>query len=111
MEIHKRNCPVASRLKSSFGNRILDAKWEMHQQLLFDATIEIRGIDRKGMIHDLGDLISGKLDINIRRLTIASDQDIFDGTIEVRVHDRAVVAAIMEELKKISGILEVSQIM
>ena len=111
VEIHKRNCPVASRLKSSFGNRILDAKWEMHQQLLFDATIEIRGIDRKGMIHDLGDLISGKLDINIRRLTIASDQDIFDGTIEVRVHDRAVVAAIMEELKKISGILEVSQIM
>ena len=111
VEIHKRDCPVASRLKSSFGNRILDAKWEMHQQLLFDATIEIRGIDRKGMIHDLGDLISGKLDINIRRLTIASDQDIFDGTIEVRVHDRAVVAAIMEELKKISGILEVSQIM
>ena len=111
VEIHKRNCPVASRLKSSFGNRILDAKWEMHQQLLFDATIEIRGIDRKGMIHDLGDLISGKLDINIRRLTIASDQGIFDGTIEVRVHDRAVVAAITEELKKISGIQEVSQIM
>ena len=111
VEIHKRDCPVATRLKSSFGNRILDAKWEMHQQMLFDATIEIRGIDRKGMIHDLGDIISDKLDINIRRLTIASDEGIFDGTIEVRVHNRTVVAAIMNELKKISGIQEVQQIM
>ena len=111
VEIHKRACPVAARLKSSYGNRILDAKWEMNQQMLFDATIQIRGIDRKGMIHDLGDLISGKLDINIRRLTIASDEGIFDGTIEVRVHHRSVVAAIMDELKKISGIQEVLQIM
>ena len=111
VEIHKRDCPVATRLKSSFGNRILDAKWEMHHQMLFDATIEIRGIDRKGMIHDLGDLISDKLDINIRRLTIASNEGIFDGTIEVRVHDRTVVADIMNELKKISGIQEVQQIM
>jgi GTP pyrophosphokinase len=111
VEIHKRACPVAARLKSSYGNRILDAKWEMNQQMLFDATIQIRGIDRKGMIHDLGDLISGKLDINIRRLTIASDEGIFDGTIEVRVHHRSVVAAIMDELKNISGIQEVLQIM
>ena len=111
VEIHKRACPVAARLKSSYGNRILDAKWEMNQQMLFDATIQIRGIDRKGMIHDLGDLISGKLDINIHRLTIASDEGIFDGTIEVRVHHRSVVAAIMGELKKISGIQEVLQIM
>ena len=111
VEIHKRACPVAARLKSSYGNRILDAKWEMNQQMLFDATIQIRGIDRKGMIHDLGDLISGKLDINIHRLTIASDEGIFDGTIEVRVHHRSVVAAIMDELKKISGIQEVLQIM
>ena len=51
VELHKRNCPVASKLKSSYGNRILDAKWEMHQRMLFDATIEIRGIDRKGMLH------------------------------------------------------------
>ncbi|MBR5035849.1 MAG: hypothetical protein IKX69_01500, partial [Prevotella sp.] len=39
------------------------------------------------------------------------NEGIFDGTIEVRVHDRSVVAAIMDELKNISGIQEVSQIM
>jgi len=111
IEIHKRSCPVAARLKSSYGNRILDAKWEMHQQLLFDATIQIRGIDRKGMILDLGLLITNKLDINIRRITVTSEEGIFDGTIELRVHDRSVVAHVMEHLKTIRGIQEVSQIM
>ena len=111
IEIHKRSCPVAARLKSSYGNRILDAKWEMHQQLLFDATIQIRGIDRKGMILDLGLLITNKLDINIRRITVTSEEGIFDGTIELRVHDRSVVAHVMEHLKTIRGIQEGSQIM
>ena len=111
IEIHKRSCPVAARLKSSYGNRILDAKWEMRQQLLFDATIQIRGIDRKGMILDLGLLITNKLDINIRRITVTSEEGIFDGTIELRVHDRSVVAHVMEHLKTIRGIQEVSQIM
>ena len=111
IEIHKRSCPVAARLKSSYGNRILDAKWEMHQQMLFDATIQIRGIDRKGMILDLGLLITNKLDINIRRITVTSEEGIFDGTIELRVHDRSVVAHVMEHLKTIRGIQEVSQIM
>ena len=41
IEIHKRACPVAARLKSSFGNRILDAKWDMHKTLFFDATVQM----------------------------------------------------------------------
>ncbi len=111
VELHKRNCPVASKLKSSYGNRILDAKWEMHQRMLFDATIEIRGIDRKGMLHDLAEVISGELDINIHKITVSSDEGIFDGLIKLRVHDRNEVKNIMEQLKKIDGLKEVQQIM
>ena len=111
VEIHKRDCPVATRLKTSYGNRILDAKWQMHHQMLFDATVQIRGIDRKGMIHDLAHLISDQLDVNIRRLTIGSNEGIFDGTIELRVYDRAGVAHIMNKLKTIDGLQEVLQIM
>ncbi|EHO70753.1 RelA/SpoT family protein [Segatella maculosa] len=110
IEIHKRACPVASRLKSSYGNRILDAKWNMHKQLFFDAIIEIKGIDRKGMLHDLADVISDKMNINIHRITITSDEGIFYGNIEVRVHDRDEVRAIMDNLKVIDDLKEVQQI-
>jgi len=109
IELHKRDCNIAAKLKTSFGNRILDAKWDMHGTLFFDATIEIRGIDRKGMIHDVTDVISGKLDVNIHKLTISSNEGIFDGAIELRVHDRNEVGNIMKSLKKITGIQEVQQ--
>ncbi len=110
IEIHRRDCKVAARLKTSFGNRILDAKWNMHKQMFFDATIEIRGIDRKRMLHDVAEVISDKLDVNIHRMTISSDDGIFDGTIEIKVHDRDEVKVIMENLKKIDDIKEVLQI-
>lgn len=111
IEIHKRECPVATKLKASFGNRILDAKWEMHKQMFFDATIEIRGIDRRGMLRDVAEIISDQLGVNIHKVTISSDNGIFDGSIELRVHDREDVKVIMESLKKISDLQEISQIM
>ena len=111
IEIHKRACPVASKLKAGFGNRILDAKWNMHKQLFFDATIRIRGIDRQGLLLDLAEVVSDKLGINIRKIVISTDNGIFDGSIEIRIHDREEVNVIMEKLKAIEGLQEVSQIM
>lgn len=111
VEIHNRACPVANRLKSSFGNRILDAKWDMHKVLFFEATIQIRGIDRKGMLHDISEVISEKLDVNIHRITINADEGIYDGKIEIRVHDRSEAQEIVNALKKIDDLKEVKQIM
>ncbi|MBR5657088.1 MAG: bifunctional (p)ppGpp synthetase/guanosine-3',5'-bis(diphosphate) 3'-pyrophosphohydrolase [Prevotella sp.] len=111
VEIHKRNCPVASRLKSSYGNKILDAKWVMHNQIYFDATIQLRGIDRKGILHDIADIISDKLDTNIHRILLTSDEGIFEGKIELRVHDRNEMPTIIQLLKDVEGLQEVKQIL
>ena len=111
IEIHKRACQVAAKLKSSYGNRIVDAKWDMHKQLLFDATIEIQGIDRKGMLLDVSKVISDQLGVNIHKLTISSDNGIFDGTIELRVHDRDEVKKITDMLKNIEDLQDVQRIL
>ena len=110
VEIHKRNCPVASKLKTSFGNRLLDAKWDMHRLMVFEASVIIRGIDRKGMLHDVADVITEQMDINIRRVTISSNEGIFEGTIDLHVHDRDEVRIIMENLKRVEGMHEVQQV-
>ena len=101
---------MAAKLKSSFGNRIVDAKWEMHKQLLFDATIQLRGIDRMGMLLDVSKVISDQLAVSIHKITFQSDDGIFDGSIELRVHDREDVRVIMNNLKKIEGLQEIQQI-
>jgi len=79
--------------------------------MFFDATVQISGIDRKRMLHDVAEVISDKLDVNIHRVTISSDEGIFNGTIELRVHDRSEVRIIMDELRKIEDIKEVLQIL
>ncbi len=111
IEIHKRACPVADKLKSGFGNRILDAKWDMHKQLFFDATIRLQGIDRVGLLMDVSRIISSQMNVNIHKLTINSEDGVFDGSVELRVHDRDDVKKIMDALKDVEAMQEVTQIM
>ena len=110
IEIHKRNCPVAAKLKSGFGNRILDAKWDMHKRLLFIATIRISGIDRVGLLNEITQIISSQMSVNIRNLNITCEDGMFDGTLELRVHDRDDVRLIINNLKTIKDLKEISEI-
>ena len=73
-------------------------------------AVEIKGIDRKGMNFDVAMVITDELDINIHRVTVTADEGIFDGSIELRVHDRSDVKLIMDRLKKVDGIQEVMRI-
>jgi len=111
IEIHNRACPVADKLKSGFGNRILDAKWDMHKQLFFDATIRLQGIDRVGLLMDVSRIISSQMNVNIHKLTINSEDGVFDGSVELRVHDRDDVKTIISALKEVEDMQEVTQIM
>ena len=110
IEVHKRSCSVAARLKSSFGNKILDAKWDMHKRLFFNATIKVRGIDRHGMLLSVSEVISSQMNIDIHKITISTEEGIFDGTIEIGVHDKDEVNELIAKLKNIENVKEVSQL-
>ncbi|MBQ6203204.1 MAG: bifunctional (p)ppGpp synthetase/guanosine-3',5'-bis(diphosphate) 3'-pyrophosphohydrolase [Prevotella sp.] len=109
--IHQRNCSVASKLKSTYGKRILDAKWDMHKRLFFDATIEVSGIDRIGLLNQVTQVISGQLNVNIHHIDITCGEGIFSGKIELRIHDREDVDNIISLLKDVDGLQEINQIM
>ena len=111
VEIHKRACPVANRLKTSYGNRILDAKWEMGKTLFFDATIRLGGIDHRGLVNEVTRVISNQLNVDIRKITFSTEDGVFDGEIELRVHDRDDVKSIIDSLKEVENLKEISQIM
>jgi GTP pyrophosphokinase len=111
IEIHKRACPVAAKLKTSFGNRILDIKWDMHKVLFFNATIRLGGIDRVGLLNEITQIVSSQMNVNIHQIMITCEDGIFDGSIDLRVHDRDDVQKIISNLKKISDLKEISQIM
>ena len=108
--IHKRQCPVAARLKSSYGNRILATEWDTHKELSFLVDIYIKGIDAVGLLNEVTQVISRQLNVNIRKLSIETTDGIFEGKIQLYVHDVDDVKAICNNLKQIQNIKQVTRI-
>ena len=108
--IHKRQCPVAAKLKSSYGNRILATEWDTHKELSFLVYIYIKGIDSMGLLNEVTQVISRQLNVNIRKLTIETEDGIFEGKIQLWVHDVDDVKTICNNLKKIRNIKQVSRV-
>ena len=108
--IHKRQCPVAARLKSSYGNRILATEWDTHKELSFLVNIYIKGIDAMGLLNEVTQVISRQLNVNIRKLSIETTDGIFEGNIQLYVHDVDDLKTICNNLKQIQNIKQVTRV-
>ena len=83
----------------------------MHKRLFFFATIRISGIDRVGLLNEVTQIISAQMSVNIHTLNITCEDGMFEGTLELRVHDREDIRLIIENLKKVEDLKEISEIM
>lgn len=108
--IHKRQCSIAARLKSSYGNRIIATEWDTHKELSFVVTIYLKGIDGIGLLNEVTQVISRQLNVNIRNLNIETNDGIFEGRIQLYVHDVDDVRTICNNLKLIQNIKQVTRI-
>lgn len=108
--IHKRQCPVATKLKSSYGNRIIAAEWDTHKSLPFLVYIQVEGIDSMGLLNQITQVISQQLNVNIRKLTMESNDGIFDGKFQLYVHDVDDVKTICNNLRKIKNVKSVNRV-
>lgn len=108
--IHKRQCPVAAKLKSSYGNRLIATEWDTHKSLSFLVYISIQGIDSVGLLNEITQVISRQLSVNIRKLSMETNDGIFEGKIQLYVHDVNDVKAICNNLLKIPNIKSVTRV-
>lgn len=110
IKIHKTNCPNAVQLMSHYAYRIVKARWTSQQKIAFLAGIKITGIDDVGLVNNITRLISGELNVNMRSISFDSDDGIFDGTIMVYVHDTKHLTRLINKLKSVDGVINVSRI-
>lgn len=107
--IHSLDCPRAQSLKASYGPNIVSTKWETIKGT-FLAHIHIEGLDRMGILHELIQMISSHLALNIRRLDIEAENEVFHCDLTVLVEDKKVVNDLCSKVKKIDGVKQANRI-
>jgi len=108
--VHKRQCPVAAKLKSSYGERIVSVDWATHKVQSFVEVIEIKGIDRKGVLIQILKIISEGYGVNINKMNIETNAGIFVGRFYIYVHDTEDINNLCKNIIKIKEINSVQRI-
>ena len=109
IKIHRTNCPNAAKLMANYGYRIVKARWTNQQELAFLTGLRITGIDDVGLINKLTTVISNDFKVNMRSITVDSDNGIFEGSIMVYVNDTEHLDNLIKRLKTVKGVTGVTR--
>ncbi|WP_044117973.1 RelA/SpoT family protein [Alkaliflexus imshenetskii] len=107
--LHSRKCPMAIRLMSSHGNRIVSASWESHKILSFLAVINLSGIDQIGIVSKITKVISDDQNVNMRSIHFDSHDGIFEGIIYLYIHNTEDLNNLIFNISKIKGVYNVTR--
>ena len=110
VEIHSVDCPRAQVLKAGYGSLIVATEWAGVTDL-FTAHVRIEGIDRRGILQEITQLISSLMGINIRKLFIEAEKEVFHADLWIEVNDKDVVRDLCDRTKKIQGVTRATRIL
>jgi GTP pyrophosphokinase len=109
IKIHRTNCPNAAQLMANYGYRIVKAKWNKQKELTFLTGLHIVGIDDVGLINNITKVISNDFKVNMRSITVDTDNGIFDGSIMIYVNDKEHLDQLMSNLMEVKGVTGVTR--
>lgn len=70
----------------------------------------MKGIDHTGILNEVTSIVSKELNFNIKKMDIGADSGIFDGKLQLYVHDTDDVKQICNSLLKINNIKSATRI-
>jgi len=108
--IHKSGCENAVKLMSSEGNKIIPIQWTTHKILSHLARIHINGYDKFGVYNNITTVISKELSVNIRTINLHGHDGVFDGTIDLYVHNINDLNTLIMNLMKVKGVESVYRV-
>lgn len=110
IKVHNDNCPNAINLRAQYDYRVIPAKWVNAESLRNRVKIEIEGIDRMGMMNDITMVITSSMNMDIKSLTIETNDGLFKGTITVEVKNKLQLDETLKKLKQITGVSKVRRL-
>jgi GTP pyrophosphokinase len=109
IKIHRFDCPNAIQLRANYAYRILKAKWVNKNEIDFIATINIKGIDKVGLMNNVTQIISNQMNVNIKSINISSYDGIFEGIITIKVHNVTFLKELTDKLGKVEAISSITR--
>jgi len=110
IKVHSDNCPNAINLRAQYDYRVIPAKWVNEESFKNRIKIEIEGLDRMGMINDITAVISGAMGMDMKSMSIESNDGVFTGNINLEVKNRSQLDETFKKLKDIDGVSKVIRI-
>lgn len=106
--MHKRDCPIAIRLASQYGDSIVSVEYEP-DGTLFPVTIEIRAVDRFHLFIDVVDAITNHLNLSMESFNTETKDFIVTLRISFSVHSFDELQSIIRHISGIEGVDEVKR--
>lgn len=107
IKIHRTTCPNAVELMSNYGYRIIKATWDGQKEQSFLANLKINGTDRMGIASQITKIISNDHKVNIRSITLDTKDGIFEGQMQLHVHNTDQLEKMIKKLSAVNGVNKV----
>ncbi len=109
IKIHRKNCPNAPQMISRFGYRIVEARWSGRSGQQYPITLRIVGHDDIGIVTNITSVISKELNINMRSISVDSNDGLFQGSISILINDLNALELLIKKIKNIKGVKQVTR--
>jgi GTP pyrophosphokinase len=109
VKIHRTNCPNAVHLMSKYNYRIVKTRWNQSKELSFLTGFKINGIDGLGLINKMTKIISDDYNVNIRSISIESEEGVFEGIVKLYVNDIEQLHILINNIRKLEGVIQIQR--
>jgi GTP pyrophosphokinase len=108
IKIHRTDCPNAPQMKARFGYRMVPARWAgKGKDTQYSCRLSVIGHDDIGIVNNITSIISKEPNIQLRSISISSNDGLFSGMLTVNVDDTSKLEALLKKLRGVKGVKQV----
>ena len=109
IKVHRVTCPNAIEMRSNYDYRLIKSRWVSKDSINFIAYLNIKGIDRIGLMNNVTKVISAQMNVNIKAVNIISNDGLFEGEITLKIHNVNFLNSLIKKIKKIDGLQSIER--
>lgn len=107
--IHRTSCEKAISLMANFGSQIIKAHFAEGTGISFLTAIKVEGLDKKGILMEILGVITQKMTLNMRKVTIDAKDGLFEGLFLVYIKDKNELNELISRILEIAHVSKVTR--